>query len=1136
MSDLGHSDDNKFVGSDGNSNLRKRKRYRVVPSPLLAIQWWRVCLDEAQRVEQPTAASAKMALKLKSELRWCVTGTPVGRGKLEDLYGLLLFLGLNPFMIRTFFNKALDSGHCNISERIKQLLGGIFWRSTKANELVREQMGVPEQTEKKNLLRFSSVEKHFYERQLQETLSTAGDFAERRRSGKKDKVKQLNLLAENLHRLRAACCHPQVGAGGISKMKKSAVGAETSRVLSMEEILVKLIDDARLKCEESQRQANLHTNGMAALSRLKVEARERGQSVNETDEKALEKSCKLYLESLELAKSNSQPTRVLADATLTGNTGFRTPHGVMHGGSTVLDWKMDGQNQDQLWARIDFEGPARRLTRLKLRPVTQVPDSLSRDASPDIVWTILRPQTCVLEVSNTNLGGEFVEVTSFPCISLDQDEWIVEDEFRASRSKSWRLVFKSFPPSNCKAHLAASYLGVEVMFDEADISNDSLQKLHALHNACISFESLLKIHDGRNRGGEVSGSDFLNIAEMKKKIKQMSAEAASIEETYLKTAQSIHRACKQRFLESSAARERAEQSLKDLASVSQDLWDTGWWEDFLVACQIYGSDDQKRAVFQTFYEEVDGYQASYKDSGLVFFPRVGDLSGLVVAFRSRVESIREGLGKKVGWLGTAEGGTFQRRKDYFKCSAGAYTECMKDVATLKSSPSSAELYENTHCKICKADWNQQGPQCRHCKIGDRLNELEPDRVTVFVLTTLYNILRGSLGTQILASASSNLSELAKLFFDALEAQKREKVVAWRQWRTHLDLLNDMDELNQCKESMRLSYTDEDLTALTKDQLNAVVMPCDISARYYDHAAKQAMALGDLRRSKETLRYLRNQSLENQQQSGRGEEENCVVCLCPFESERAVLRCGHSFHLKPCLEGLKTGHRSISCPMRCRLRTTTDDVLIASEKPRDDGSSMKRNVKGSWGTKVTKVVSDLLDIKDLGEKAILFSQWEDMLDIVEEALRSNDVSFVRSVSLAKIGEALKIFRSRETTVLMLNVKNGAEGLTILEARHVLMLEPLLNNALDSQAINRVCRIGQRHKTTVHRYVVESTVEVKIDEVRMMSSENAIEDTKFAKPMIRAGGLDGGFSSEDELMNLLALDEREASEAKKPTSMV
>lgn len=93
MGDLSHSDDNPFAGlgrssKSAGSRLRSRKRYRVMASPLLSISFWRICLDEAQKVEAPTAASAKMARKLAaSASRWCISGTPIGRGKLDDLFG-----------------------------------------------------------------------------------------------------------------------------------------------------------------------------------------------------------------------------------------------------------------------------------------------------------------------------------------------------------------------------------------------------------------------------------------------------------------------------------------------------------------------------------------------------------------------------------------------------------------------------------------------------------------------------------------------------------------------------------------------------------------------------------------------------------------------------------------------------------------------------------------------------------------------------------------------------------------------------------------------------------------------------------------------------------------------------------------
>ena len=86
--------------------------------------------------------------------------------------------------------------------------------------------------------------------------------------------------------------------------------------------------------------------------------------------------------------------------------------------------------------------------------------------------------------------------------------------------------------------------------------------------------------------------------------------------------------------------------------------------------------------------------------------------------------------------------------------------------------------------------------------------------------------------------------------------------------------------------------------------------------------------------------------------------------------------------------------------------------------------------------------------------------------------------------------------------------------------VFIVEPLLNCGLDIQAVNRVHRIGQSYKTYVHRYIVQDTVEVSIDKLRMERQithyENDIHEQK--KHPIQAGGIDGGFSR-GELEDLL-----------------
>ena len=220
MNDLSHSDDNPFIrktGSELTRSLRARKVYRVIPSPLQSIHWWRICLDEAQRVETPTLGSAKMALKLSTNFRWCISGTPVGKGRLEDLFGLLVFLRSSPFNEKHWLHRSFNTCVPRTNKMIRHLLKDILWRSTKASPVVADQMGVPEQIEKTVVLSFSSVEKHFYERQLEETLRAATSFPDKRRS-----KSSIDLVSTQLQKLRAACCHPQVGTGALKRISKGS--------------------------------------------------------------------------------------------------------------------------------------------------------------------------------------------------------------------------------------------------------------------------------------------------------------------------------------------------------------------------------------------------------------------------------------------------------------------------------------------------------------------------------------------------------------------------------------------------------------------------------------------------------------------------------------------------------------------------------------------------------------------------------------------------------------------------------------------------------------------------------------------------------------------------------------------------
>lgn len=408
-------------------------------------------------------------------------------------------------------------------------------------------MGVPEQIERKIVLKFSSVERHFYDRQLEQTLSTAGAVLEQ--NSRKRKAPSLLALSENLHRLRAACCHPQVGTSGIVSLKRSRTSRHTanhrdsgvnSRVMTMSQILSRLVDDTRNQCEEALRQVILHTNAMAALSKLKAEARQRGVVVKETDENLFEKSCSLYQESLRLAEEHAEATLVRCESSLSGSVGFRSANKVTKNGSFRMDYRWIGRDVSSTHVQLDFSA-ARKITQVKVRVLQHVPEDLVAESSENFAWHILRPKTCSVQCLVS--GGDFATVQSFdvPRVSCPSEGFHVESGFRTkNKSKSWRIVVKSYYGSDEIADKIRSnpdtcgcYMGIDVEVFEPSIASDPLQRLHCLHNASISLSSL----DQARRGGKKSiEKESLNCVD----VRAMGSQAQEIESLYLVAARSIH--------------------------------------------------------------------------------------------------------------------------------------------------------------------------------------------------------------------------------------------------------------------------------------------------------------------------------------------------------------------------------------------------------------------------------------------------------------------------------------------------------------------------------------------------------------------------------------------------------------------
>src|SRR5690606_14243108 len=133
------------------------------------------------------------------------------------------------------------------------------------------------------------------------------------------------------------------------------------------------------------------------------------------------------------------------------------------------------------------------------------------------------------------------------------------------------------------------------------------------------------------------------------------------------------------------------------------------------------------------------------------------------------------------------------------------------------------------------------------------------------------------------------------------------------------------------------------------------------------------------------------------------------------------------------------------------------------------------------------------------RALVFSQFVDMLALVRSALDAREVSYQYldgSTPTAQRKSAVESFQAGEGEVFLISLRAGGLGLNLTGADYVIHLDPWWNPAVEAQATDRAHRIGQTRPVTVYRLITQHTIEERIIELHRSKRELAdslLEDT-------------------------------------------
>ena len=147
-------------------------------------------------------------------------------------------------------------------------------------------------------------------------------------------------------------------------------------------------------------------------------------------------------------------------------------------------------------------------------------------------------------------------------------------------------------------------------------------------------------------------------------------------------------------------------------------------------------------------------------------------------------------------------------------------------------------------------------------------------------------------------------------------------------------------------------------------------------------------------------------------------------------------------------------------------------------------------------KTAFLMDELLpELIEEGRRILIFSQFTEMLAIIETRLKKDGTRYVKLTGSTKDRETpIQEFQAGKVPVFLISLKAGGAGINLTTADTVIHYDPWWNPAAEAQASDRAHRIGQKNPVFVHKLICENTIEERI--VKMQQKKAALVEGLLA----------------------------------------
>lgn len=169
-------------------------------------------------------------------------------------------------------------------------------------------------------------------------------------------------------------------------------------------------------------------------------------------------------------------------------------------------------------------------------------------------------------------------------------------------------------------------------------------------------------------------------------------------------------------------------------------------------------------------------------------------------------------------------------------------------------------------------------------------------------------------------------------------------------------------------------------------------------------------------------------------------------------------------------------------------TDPNDIEITEEQI----SNFNHNL--TFGNQKFEEIKKIIEeVKQRNEKILIFSSFTKYLELLSGELGDENITFIQSIDSIQTRQMkINMWKENEDKrIMIMNYRIGAEGLNLVEANNVMLLDTWWNFTYEKQAIARCHRIGQTKSVNVYRLLFKNSVET------LMFNKSAFKSDIFNK---------------------------------------